>query len=647
MGLQRSSCISAYSFLMGAIVLSTAQADVSKESLTITDVLENIIITKYFDSDKCIVHIVDEPAQQLSTINNLSHPSIIRISSFDVCDDPSLSDKIVFAIDSCCFSFILRVSKPVCVIKAWGKAQLSYEIDTFQRKSPKMFVTVFPVNDSIGDVDEFLSSPETELSSSIVVAVLGGGDPDWPVTLYTNNFYEPVSSAGRQPAIFLDRWNQEKGFQLGTDLYADKILDLQGKEIKVAVVDSLPYSQLRPFIGQEASMMTEFCLSRNCTIKGINDEWFWGEIFENGTGNGLVGMVFDGRADFGIAGVYLWASVFKHVGFSETYLQSGVTLLVPKPEKVGGWLIPFLPFSPQMWISYLLSVIATGISMHLITKATIKYTRFAEAVEKRGMFLTEVDTTFRALGLSVLQQPSTPLVPHTPIRHLFTSFEILYLVFCTVYAAELASVLTAPIYSKPIDSLEMFAGSGMTWLGEHNGWVYSLLTVETPIIKTIVNNFKLVTFEEMDELAITGKYGLIIEKLAGGNYAERQYLTEKIVSQSHVMAEYLYDSHVTTIMSKASPYFEHFNQLIRRLLENGLLLRWEEEASRLYMSYRLQSALHSARKINTEDEVRPLTFSDCLGMLLLYLAGIFISTAVFIGEVWTNKKKREREARFN
>ncbi|KAF6197549.1 hypothetical protein GE061_008513 [Apolygus lucorum] len=576
---------------MGAIVLSTAQADVSKESLTITDVLENIIITKYFDSDKCIVHIVDEPAQQLSTINNLSHPSIIRISSFDVCDDPSLSDKIVFAIDSCCFSFILRVSKPVCVIKAWGKAQLSYEIDTFQRKSPKMFVTVFPVNDSIGDVDEFLSSPETELSSSIVVAVLGGGDPDWPVTLYTNNFYEPVSSAGRQPAIFLDRWNQEKGFQLGTDLYADKILDLQGKEIKVAVVDSLPYSQLRPFIGQEASMMTEFCLSRNCTIKGINDEWFWGEIFENGTGNGLVGMVFDGRADFGIAGVYLWASVFKHVGFSETYLQSGVTLLVPKPEKVGGWLIPFLPFSPQMWISYLLSVIATGISMHLITKATIKYTRFAEAVEKRGMFLTEVDTTFRALGLSVLQQPSTPLVPHTPIRHLFTSFEILYLVFCTVYAAELASVLTAPIYSKPIDSLEMFAGSG--------------------------------------------------------NYAERQYLTEKIVSQSHVMAEYLYDSHVTTIMSKASPYFEHFNQLIRRLLENGLLLRWEEEASRLYMSYRLQSALHSARKINTEDEVRPLTFSDCLGMLLLYLAGIFISTAVFIGEVWTNKKKREREARFN
>nr|APZ81414.1 ionotropic receptor 41a.3 [Adelphocoris lineolatus] len=634
--------ISMWLFVIGSSTTSQANVLFDNKHTILLGSLEKSVITQYFHKDKCIVLIVEDDTW--TTNKELEHYysllSLILVSSIDICRDPYLVESIVSAIDSGCYSYILRVAEPKCVLKSWGESQLSYNVHTFQRVSPKMFATISNhQKDGSKIVDEFYSLPEAELSSNIVVAVFGNESLEWPVTIYTNNFYEPMSSADREPKVFLDRWNELNGFELQADLYADKILDLQGKELKVAVVDLLPYAELRRFIGQEAQILKHFCAHRNCTIKGITDEWFWGEIFENGSGNGLLGMVFDGRADFGIAGVYGWASVFRHTEFSASYLHSGVTLLVPKPVKVGGWLIPIFPFSSEMWLAYILSVIVAGISMHIITMATIKYTRFAEVVLKRGMFLTAVDTAFRALGLSVLQQPSTPLVPHTPIRHLFTAFEILYLVFCTVYAAELASYLTAPQYSKPIDSLEDLADSGMIWLGEHYGWVYSLLDVDTPSILKIVDHFKVVTFEEMDKLAGTGMYGLIVEQLAGGHFSERQYLSEKIIAQSHIMAEYLYDSPVITIMRKCSPYREHYNELIGRLLENGLLLFWEAEAARVYMSSWLQTALKSAIKVNMEDEARALTLSDCLGMFLLLAFGLFTSSVVFIVELWIIRQK--------
>lgn len=46
----------------------------------------------------------------------------------------------------------------------------------------------------------------------------------------------------------------------------------------------------------------------NCTIQIVReDKGQWGEIFENGTGNGVIGSVVEDRADIGIGS---WEHLF-------------------------------------------------------------------------------------------------------------------------------------------------------------------------------------------------------------------------------------------------------------------------------------------------------------------------------------------------
>lgn len=71
------------------------------------------------------------------------------------------------------------------------------------------------------------------------------------------------------------------------------------------------------------------------------------------------------------------------------------------------------------------------------------FSGFAEEVLKRGEYINVSDSILRSIGTSVLQQTST-LITGTPMRHLITSFQFLFLILTTCYSAELSSYLTVP-----------------------------------------------------------------------------------------------------------------------------------------------------------------------------------------------------------
>lgn len=55
----------------------------------------------------------------------------------------------------------------------------------------------------------------------------------------------------------------------------------------------------------------------NCTIEIVReDKYQWGEVFENGTGNGVIGSVVEDRADVGICSLL---SIYTKIFYKCTY----------------------------------------------------------------------------------------------------------------------------------------------------------------------------------------------------------------------------------------------------------------------------------------------------------------------------------------
>jgi hypothetical protein len=78
-------------------------------------------------------------------------------------------------------------------------------------------------------------------------------------------------------------------------------------------------------------------------------ENYWGDVFGNGTGNGVVGFVAMDKADIGFAAFYAWPSSFKAVDFPVSYMRSSVTMVTARPELLPAWMVPVMPFSKAVW----------------------------------------------------------------------------------------------------------------------------------------------------------------------------------------------------------------------------------------------------------------------------------------------------------
>lgn len=60
--------------------------------------------------------------------------------------------------------------------------------------------------------------------------------------------------------------------------------------------------------------------------------WQYGQVFENHTGNGMIGALVERKVDFAIGAVGGWFQLFKYFSFSTPIQWIGVTSLAPKPE---------------------------------------------------------------------------------------------------------------------------------------------------------------------------------------------------------------------------------------------------------------------------------------------------------------------------
>ncbi|XP_023710035.1 probable glutamate receptor [Cryptotermes secundus] len=373
------------------------------------------------------------------------------------------------------------------------------------------------------------------------------------------------------------------------DLYPDKLFNLMGKRLIMATFNYRPYSIIDlnadppVFDGTETRIALEFCKKLNATFDfSIDAENEWGEIYENDTGNGILGAVVEDRAELGYGAIYLWSYEYQFLDYSFPYIRTGITCLAPRPEPLAGWITPLLPFTVTSWAAVWASVVASTFSLFLVTKATEKFPGRSTNIQAgTGRYASVLDCAFNALGLLVLQTPpderrSTRNVG--PNRHVLVWLTVMFLLITTSYGSGLASILTVPRFGPPIDTVPDLVASNIPWAATHPAWMFSLRESRDPLTLHVTSQFRVMKNEELRKHSFMGDTAFSIERLPAGHYAVGDYITEEAAAAKlRLMKQDLYFEFVPTVVRKGSPYISKLNKLIHRLLDSGLVLKWEEQ----------------------------------------------------------------------
>ncbi|XP_014254792.1 uncharacterized protein LOC106669670 isoform X2 [Cimex lectularius] len=507
------------------------------------------VTSQYMDGVNCLVWVTNRGSPYEWNPSMFS-PHVI-VASAD-----SVQEILKYSFDYNCQGYIVQTSSPEEFLNKWELTQSNH----LRRHNPKMLF--LPWDDRAYSDVLFNSEVANFLSDLLAIQVLENGPtPDDIIfEIVTNNFYEAIDTPDHEASIVLGVWP----LNLTSNWFPDKISDLKGKTIKYATLQYPPYAQLTPeFDGMDVRLAQTFCEHYNCSLIPVSDDNLWGELWENKSGNGIVGNVYMGKADIGGGAVYLWYNEYKNLDFSYPYLESRVTVLVPKPRQLPEWSIPIIAFSPAMWGVQFASIAITAVLLFTVNKNAEK---IAPGIEERrkGEFATFSGIVMRSFGMALLQPPGMRLISGSVLQRFFTLFEILFLLFTTIYSGALSSVLTVPVYYPPIDSPRALYKSGITWMADHDAWVYSLQQATQPYLQGLVKQFEAHETNNLIAYSKKGGYGFAIEIMAAGHVTHTAHLSGEMILGLHVMKKELYTSPSVTIFRKGTLRTKIFQYIIKR-----------------------------------------------------------------------------------
>ncbi|KAI2473954.1 Ionotropic receptor 41a.2, partial [Diabrotica virgifera virgifera] len=294
-------------------------------------VLCNLIIQKYF-FDTCLLIVTDRD----NVFEYYGNISTVTLQP----DRDDFNRSNPFRGYYGCKNIIIKSNKPVSAFRLIEQ-EIRLSLERFHTRK-YLFV---PGNDMTEELSEILSTYEITYVADLVVVereVLIPGIPGFLSNhseiyqLWTHCYIGTENRPNEK--MLLDFWySKNKSFAFNTNLYLDKFTNQMGRILKLGTMHYEPYNIVDGFTpeeykGTESSAMKIFAKEVNATYKFvINNQDYWGDIFENWTGNGLLGMVADDTVDIAFAAMGHWGKLHPYVDFSVTFVRSGVTCIVPAP----------------------------------------------------------------------------------------------------------------------------------------------------------------------------------------------------------------------------------------------------------------------------------------------------------------------------
>ncbi|GFW84917.1 glutamate receptor ionotropic, delta-1 [Trichonephila clavipes] len=360
----------------------------------------------------------------------------------------------------------------------------------------------------------------------------------------------------------------------------------------------------------------------------------YGIEVSSGNWTGVIGMLYRGEADMGIANLGVYEDRYRSVDFSSQYMSEGLYFSYVKSanrEQLFGFLRMF-DFST--WMFFVASFFIASIVILIILKDE-------ETISSIMLYL---------FG-SFLGQT---LMFHRPINEwkiIFLSWMLFAFVMSSVYSGALSSFLVLPSEGKSVETyreLSEAVAKGSHRVYTMKGANHASFLRRCPehylqfLGKMVEENNWYITADEMTQDPLKKKYSPDgkpkIDTVVGGRYIFKMlYEVGDFKSKVFISEDRFVGGSVAIAFRRGFCCISEVNKYITRIVEAGIYDKFLKYESLKYW-FSLSS---EERNIVEIAEDRILTIRDFTDAFLLLSAGLLISCFVFVVELVFPYLKRQ------
>ncbi|EDV97520.1 GH14655 [Drosophila grimshawi] len=436
----------------------------------------------------------------------------------------------------------------------------------------------------------------------------------------------------------------------GLDMFS-KLYDLKGREIVFGVFNYKPYMLLdylkKPaafdrFLnkseaavdGTEVRVLRTFCELYNCTVQiDTSENSDWGDVFANVTGVGLMGMLLNRTVEYGIGGFFMLYGGYQNMEMTTFLGRSGITCLVPAPQRMINWILPLRPFQGTLWLCIIFCLVIECISLAV--------TRFKERLSD-GIGAPQHNSWQQSLYFGVVStlklfvnQSTSYVATSYALRTILLASYILDIILTTVYGGGLAAILTLPKLEEVADSRQRLYEHKLIWTGTSIAWVLALDMDNTdPVLQGLLEHYQINDGAAIAKKSRSEQMGFVLERLQFGHLANADLIPDDALHRLKLMVDDIYYSYSAAYVPRLWPYLKVHNDFILMWHSSGLDKYWEWKISGEYMSPHRHNRIASSQRPNLYIGPVPLGIDNFIGLIMLWCFGMGCSLLAFVGELW-------------
>ncbi|XP_068228744.1 glutamate receptor ionotropic, kainate 4-like [Palaemon carinicauda] len=430
--------------------------------------------------------------------------------------------------------------------------------------------------------------------------------------------------------------------------FPDQHSDMHGHKFRVVSMPSFPFNDLLWDTDEPETTVTLLdCLDKRLLIlmsKHLNYTYEtrapwdlqWGVGTSTGNWTGMIGTIQYRKADFTTT-VAPTPGRNTIIDTTRAYTPDVLAIVSLKPQLLPQYLVIIRPFSGDVWIYILISILVWGFFFWLVQKVLSTFSG------KPGMSFSKA--LFYSWAVILEDAPSRPPT-NTPSQVLLGFWLLACLVASTGFRSSLVAHLAVQSKTKPIDSFkDLMARGDFEWGMEARSLTgVPLIYFETtsdPVVKYVYNYMKrLKDHQEAFQRIIDGNFAFIVWEKISQNLID-SYYTDNVGNTPYYISKQGYGivPYFGWGYGKGAPFRDRFNMVMNRVTEAGLTDQWIKDimAGRVRQNRR-ELAEKEGKQENIQikqlldDRIVKLRMSHLVGVFLVLFLGSGLSFVVFLLE---------------
>lgn len=352
----------------------------------------------------------------------------------------------------------------------------------------------------------------------------------------------------------------------------------------------------------------------------------------NGSGNTAFGSVRESvvtkDADLGVCALWMLsdgshemdtvATIFPHDSLCATFL-------VPKPSLYIGFLNPFSPLNPHVWLAIFFSMVliyATIIILNML------FSLMGWNQINRSTALLNVVRILSSGSVPATSQNRNVAV----LKKLLLPWSITCMILTASYSAGITSTMNVPKYTKSIRTFSDVVEQQLKLVGTPKSIHDICKNSKNPVLVKLKD-----CFINESKLSHLTSFGVFVKRIQGYYVMNADELTETQKNTYQILNECVMNFYLTLLVPRNSPFKQMFDAQSILLRQHGIMQAWKRNLT-------ISGRYNYMKKFFVSDdpscEYKPLNMNQIKGAFLFLVCGLALPALVFFWEVIESKVKR-------